>query len=119
MAEKDSTTNILEEQNEWEWLGDLLSRVFWPLDAFIRIIDTDDEVLGDIAGVIIPLRDYARESLNILDEVLAQSFGGPIKVKTVRTLETYGAYCRKDFGKAFIDPPQKNEQLQAVPSGGE
>lgn len=119
MAESDSTTNIPEEQNQWEWLGDLLSRVFWPLDAFIRIIDTDNEVFGNIAGVIIPLRNYAKDSLDILDEVLAQSFGGPIKVKTDWRLRTYGAYRREDFGKAFIDPPKKNEQPQAAGPGGE
>ena len=33
MAEQDSNTINPGNGQDWEWLGDLMDRAFWPLDA--------------------------------------------------------------------------------------
>ena len=51
--------------------------------------------------------DGAKRNLATVEEVVAQSFGGHIKVET--NLSTCGLYSREDFGKAYIDPAKETQ----------
>lgn len=109
MAEQDSIT---EKNQNWEWLANLLSQVFWPLDGFIKTLEEYD-ANEDLMAVLIPLIDRAKSDLEILDEVLTQSFGGPIKIETAWDKKNFRAFKQDYFGKALIDSIPAPEPLDS------
>ncbi len=112
MAEQDSTTKASEK---WEWLSDLLNRVLWPMDGLIKTMDEVDNY-DDFLAFLVPMVDGIKTDLDIINEVLAHSFGGQIKIETTHRLRTFGAFRPNDFKRAFIEPAP--EPLAAVPEGG-
>lgn len=70
-----------EKEIEWEWLADLMDRALWPLTGFAKMLE-DRTHEDDMLLVLKPLMDLAKSNLDKLEEVLAQSFGGYIKIET-------------------------------------
>lgn len=111
MAENDSTTKAPER---WEWLGDLLSRTLWPLDGYLKTLDEHD-IHQDVLAVLIPLAQQMKADLDVIDEVLAQSFGGYLKVELTQCLEAWKALDRDSLKRAYADPDHPRTAAQ----GGE
>jgi len=114
MAESDTTTKRPADQSQWEWLGSLVDRAFWPIEGLIKTLK-DDEGYSDLFAALVPLVDCAKADLEILEKVCAQSFGGPIKIETAHPLRIFGAFERENFGKAFVEP----EKVKKPGAGGE
>lgn len=111
MVENDPTT---KQPKDWAWLGDLMDRAFWPLDGFLKLLE-DHEDEGNLSVVFGALVDSVKKNVEMVQDVVGQSFGGPIKAETTDAIRTFGLFCRVDFGKAYIDPPK---ETQAAPEGG-
>ena len=111
MAGKDSTT---EQAEKYEWLGDLLDRAFWPLDGFLKLLE-DNEDDGNLSAALGGLVGGVKKNVAMIEDVVAKSLGGHIKVETTDAIRTFGLFDRVDFGKAYIDPPK---EPQAAPGGG-
>lgn len=105
MVEEHLTTETQERENQWEWLGDLLNRVFWPIEGLIETLD-GDENYSNLLSVLSNLVDCAKADLAILDDILAKSLGGHLKVETADTLRIYGTFRPYDFGKTWPEDPQ-------------
>ena len=112
MAEHDLTTLVGEEhRQEFEWLADLMSRALWPLEGLIRTL-LKHEDYDDLMSAVVPLLDGAKANLAILEDVMAKSFGGHIKVEATDMIETYGLFLPDYFGKAYV-PDKEEEKPQA------
>ncbi len=109
MTEQDSTT---ERTPNSEWLASLFSQTFWPLDAFIKTIGEYD-ANEDLLAVLIPLVDRAKSDLEVLEDVLAQSFGGHIKIEITECKENYRAFEQSFFGKVWVDSPLASGPLDS------
>lgn len=107
MAEHDFTTTPEEQREQFEWLGDLMTRALWPLDGLFRLLDQEE--CTDLMLVAAPLLEGAKGNLAILKDVLQESFGGPIRVETTDMIETLGFFLPDYFGKAYV-PTQKEEK---------
>ncbi len=116
--------HITKTPEKWEWLNTLMDRTLWSIRSFIEIISQDDDNVHLVA-TLTPLVDNARAGLEILDDVLAESFGNGKHLKVEMLLNVCGeplqdifeSYRRRYFGKAFVDPAEEPDKPQAA--GGE
>jgi hypothetical protein len=108
MAEHDFTTNPEEQRQQFECLGDLMSRALWPIDGFVRTL-SKDEAYDDLTLVMVPLLDGARRNLAIIEDVLEKSFDGPIRVQTTDMIEIYGFFLPDYFVKAYVHTDEEKK----------
>jgi hypothetical protein len=111
MAEHDFTTSPEEQRQQFECLGDLMSRALWPIDGFVRTLLKDEEY-DDLMLVMVPLLDGAKRNLDILNDVLQESFGGSIRVETTDMIEIFGLFLPDYFVKAYV--PTDEEKMPRV-----
>ena len=110
----------------WEWLMNLMDRTRWPINSLIEILNQDENNVHLVA-TLTPLVDNARAGLEILDDILAESFGNGEHIKVEMSLnvcgspllDSFDSYRRQYFGKAFADPAEGKEKAQAGEGGAE
>jgi hypothetical protein len=99
-----------DSPQDWEWLGTLFEKSLWGLRGLARTLaDLEDD---RFVPPLVTLIDGVEHDLAILEQVLAETFGGRLKVETPG-LEIVGLFHRRHFGQVFIDPPKAQAKAAA------
>jgi hypothetical protein len=105
MSLQDSTTETPEDQNKSEPIGNLLNRAIWPLDGFLKELQSMSsqgvDIYDELLHFLVPVMECVEKNLEIVAGVLEDSMGGRIMVEHTM-FRVFGGFNRDDFGKAFI-----------------